>query len=51
MPGAYCLVARTYDGAATDVAVRIGRLEHEPLTAGSGGWLRVQRAGSRGGSR
>lgn len=36
-PGSYCLSMKSYDGAPMTGFVRVGRLEHEPLTAGLGG--------------
>jgi len=35
-PGTYCLVARGYDSEPIDAAVRLGRADHEPLTASEG---------------
>ncbi|MGB3406806.1 MAG: ABC transporter substrate-binding protein [Jannaschia sp.] len=35
--GTYCLAARSYESGVTDVAVRIGRPSHEPLTTGGAG--------------
>ncbi|MEM7487616.1 MAG: ABC transporter substrate-binding protein [Pseudomonadota bacterium] len=32
--GTYCLAARSYESGVTQVAVRIGRAEHEAMTAG-----------------
>jgi hypothetical protein len=34
-PGRYCLAVRSYDGSPMTGFVRVGRLEHEALTAGS----------------
>ncbi len=36
-PGSYCLSMKSYDGAPMTGFVRVGRLEHEPLTDGLGG--------------
>ena len=36
-PGVYCLAARSVDGGSIDVAVRLGRDEHEPLSGGGSG--------------
>ena len=33
-PGTYCISMRSYDGAPLTGFVRVGRMEHEPLTAG-----------------
>lgn len=34
LPGTYCLSMKSYDGAPMTGFVRVGRLEHEPLTDG-----------------
>ncbi|MEM8850178.1 MAG: ABC transporter substrate-binding protein [Pseudomonadota bacterium] len=33
-PGTYCLAARSYESGVTDVAVRIGRADHDAMTDG-----------------
>ena len=33
-PGSYCMATRSYDGGPMTAFVRIGRQDHEPLTAG-----------------
>jgi len=35
-PGSYCVLTRSFSGGPMNATVRVGRIEHEPLTEGTG---------------